>query len=270
MSAPAPAVDQPWVKYARELVGLKEIIGSRHEAKILQFFAEAGHAGIKDDETAWCAAFLNAMLRRAGYAGTGSLAARSFLTWGEKLTKPKIGCIVVFKRGNSTWQGHVGFVVGITATTLQVLAGNQGNAVSIQPFPIDSSVLGYRWPAVKSAPAAKTVAPAKTAVTVGGAAVGGAVVAAAGKAAVDAGWGPNEWALLLVAVAAMSAVFYFGWRWWQGRKVEARATTSAAALIETAKAKPEKPRARRKPAAKKAAPKRTNRKTKTAARRHRA
>ncbi len=270
MSAPATAVDQPWVKYARELVGLKEIVGSRHEAKVVQFFAEAGHAGIKDDETAWCAAFVNAMLRRAGYAGTGSLAARSFLTWGEKLKAPKVGCIVVFKRGNSTWQGHVGFVVGIGDKTLQVLAGNQGNAVSIRSFPIDNMVLGYRWPAVKSAPAAKPVTPAKTAATVAGAAVSGAVVAAAGKVAVDAGWGFNEWVLLLMAVVAMSAVFYFGWRWWQGRKVEARATTSAAALIETAKTKPEKPRARRKPAVKKAAPKRTKRKTKTAARRHRA
>lgn len=64
------ANDPLWLDKARDLVGLREIVGSRHEPKVLQFFAEAGHPEIYNDETAWCAAFANAILRRASYAGT--------------------------------------------------------------------------------------------------------------------------------------------------------------------------------------------------------
>lgn len=142
MSTNEPA----WLAAARPLVGLKEIVGSRHEPKVVQFFADAGHSWVKDDETAWCAAFANAMLKRAGVEGTNSLAARSFLQWGQKLTTPRVGCIVVFKRGTSSWQGHVGFYVGETKTHIRVLGGNQGNAVSIASYN-KKSLLGYRWPA---------------------------------------------------------------------------------------------------------------------------
>lgn len=135
-----------WLAEARALVGLKEIVGSRHEKKVVQFFADAGHAWVKDDETAWCAAFVNAMLAKAGVKGTGSLAARSFLKWGEKLKAPKPGCIVVFKRGNSSWQGHVAFFIRTVGASIEVLGGNQGNAVSIAKYP-KSKLLGYRWPA---------------------------------------------------------------------------------------------------------------------------
>lgn len=140
-----PSSEPKWLVAARELVGLKEIVGSRHEAKVLKFYAEAGHSWVKDDETAWCAAFANAMLGRAGIKGTGSLAARSFLSWGEKLAKPRVGCIVVFKRGSSSWQGHVAFFIREVSGKIEVLGGNQGNAVSIAKYP-KSSLLGYRWP----------------------------------------------------------------------------------------------------------------------------
>jgi uncharacterized protein (TIGR02594 family) len=145
---------------ARELVGLKEIVGSKHEAKVVKFFEEAGHPEIHDDETAWCAAFANAMLRRAGYAGTGALNARSFLTWGKKLDKPQLGCIVVFKRGNSSWQGHVAFFLADRGSKVEVLGGNQSNSVSIARYN-KKDVLGYRWPKVKASAATAPAAPDK-------------------------------------------------------------------------------------------------------------
>ena len=145
----AKAGEPAWMAEARALVGLKEIVGSKHEPRIVQFFADAGHPWVKDDETAWCAAFVNAMLKRAGIDGTGSLAARSFLQWGEKLDKPRVGCIAVFWRGSkNSWQGHVGFYVGEEGSNILVLGGNQGNAVSIAKYP-KSRLLGYRWPVEK-------------------------------------------------------------------------------------------------------------------------
>ncbi len=148
-----PPVDPPqpiqsgasWYKLAQDEEGTKEIRGAKHNPKVVKYFAEAGFAGIKDDETAWCAAFANAMLERAGYAGSKSLAARSFLNWGKKLKRPKMGCIVVFKRGNSSWQGHVGFYAGENKTHIYVLGGNQRNMVNVSRYP-KSKFLGYRWP----------------------------------------------------------------------------------------------------------------------------
>lgn len=142
--------EAPWLDEARKFVGIKEIAGSRNEAKIVRFFAEAGHPEIQNDETAWCAAFAGAMLRRGGYKNSGSLLARSYEKFGEVLDEPKSGCVVVLKRGTG-WQGHVGFYVGETDSRVRVLGGNQGNAVSIASFPKDR-VIAYRWPTERVAP----------------------------------------------------------------------------------------------------------------------
>lgn len=110
-------------------------------------FALAGHPQIKTDETAWCAAFVGASLERVGIASTKSLLARSYLQWGTKQDGPKIGSIAIFPRGNSDWQGHVGFVadIDIAKRRVLILGGNQSNSVSLQWFNADAA-LDYRWP----------------------------------------------------------------------------------------------------------------------------
>lgn len=137
-----------YMRLARELIGLKEIVGSAHEPRVVEFFAEAGHAWVKDDETAWCAAFANAMLQRDGWKGTGKLNARSFLDWGQSIavSDARPGDIVVIPRGSSSWQGHVFFFVRwIDEDTMEGLGGNQRNSVSLQPF-AKANVLGVRRP----------------------------------------------------------------------------------------------------------------------------
>jgi hypothetical protein len=47
-----------------------EIKGPRHNPLILQFWKGIKRGGIKDDETPWCAAFVGAMLERAGIKST--------------------------------------------------------------------------------------------------------------------------------------------------------------------------------------------------------
>jgi len=126
--------------------------------KVVAYFKDAGHPEVKDDATAWCAAFVGAMLHRAGDNGTGALNARSYLKWGDgvNLTDAKPGDIVVFKRGNSTWEGHVAFFVSQDAKSIKVLGGNQSDAVNIKPYP-KSALLGIRRaddPAPMSSPAA--------------------------------------------------------------------------------------------------------------------
>ncbi|HEV7278380.1 MAG TPA: TIGR02594 family protein [Devosiaceae bacterium] len=153
--------DPEWLVEAFALEGLTAIVGSRHEGQVLEFFAEAGHPWVKDDETAWCAAFEHAMLGRAGIKGTGSLAARSYLDWGQEVTKPQRGDVVVFKRGNSAWQGHVAFYLGEDKTHVWVIGGNQSNAVTVARYS-KKSLLGYRRPPAPAVtrPARPAAAPA--------------------------------------------------------------------------------------------------------------
>ena len=60
-------------------IGIKEIVGKEHNPEVLKYFKEIGHEWVKDDETAWCAAFVNWVLMKANKPRSGKLNARSFL-----------------------------------------------------------------------------------------------------------------------------------------------------------------------------------------------
>jgi hypothetical protein len=60
----------------------------------------------------WCARFMNMVLQHSGYRGTGSDLARSFASYGQRVSGPQIGAIVVMGRRGG---GHVGVVSGIDA-----------------------------------------------------------------------------------------------------------------------------------------------------------
>lgn len=138
-------IEEPkWLQLARKFEGLREVKGGAHAPEIVQFWKDIKRGGIKDDETPWCAAFVGAMLERSGIRSTRFESAKSYLDWGESISEPCVGCIVVFSREGG---GHVGFVVGRDAAgNLLVLGGNQGDAVNVKAFPL-ARVTGYRVPA---------------------------------------------------------------------------------------------------------------------------
>lgn len=122
---------------------LKEQAGTEENTpEIVAFFEEIGHSWVKTDETAWCAAFVNAVLKRAGYPYTGKLDARSFLSLGEEISAPRpLGAsedfvdLVVFYRGDPDgWQGHVGFYIKERGKYIHTLGGNQSNMVKISQY----------------------------------------------------------------------------------------------------------------------------------------
>lgn len=137
-----------WLDHARAYLGLREIPGRAHNPKIINWWRKI-RMGFSDDETPWCAGFVGGVLEECGIRSSRSAAARSYVKFGKKLSKPAYGCIVVFWRGKRTgWSGHVGFVVGVDSRgNLMVLGGNQGNAVTIKPFS-RARVLAYRWPGI--------------------------------------------------------------------------------------------------------------------------
>ena len=160
--------DPPWLVEAFKLLGLTEGKGAADNPAVLALYAQAGFAGVKADSIAWCAAFKGAMLGRAGYRGSGSLLARSYLDYGEEIDPDhaKRGDTAIFKRGAAGWQGHVADVLRIDDTTVWVIGGNQSlkgtdGAVTITALP-RTSLLGVRRPtAADKLPTGAGVTPAK-------------------------------------------------------------------------------------------------------------
>jgi len=135
-----------WLTLARGELGVKEAPGAANNPTVLRYYADAGHPEINADSTAWCAAFVGAMLERCGTPCSKQLNARSYLTWGKPVTKPYPGCIAVFSRGDPRgWEGHVGIFLEEKNGEILVLGGNQGDAVTIDGQS-KSRLLGYREP----------------------------------------------------------------------------------------------------------------------------
>lgn len=125
---------------ARQEIGTVEIKGERDNPEIVGWFADVGHSWVQDDETAWCAAFVGAMLEAAGLNSTKALNARSYLEWGEEvpLRSAQPGDIVVYWRESpESWKGHVGFYVDQAGETIITLGGNQRNEVNETPYDTD-------------------------------------------------------------------------------------------------------------------------------------
>jgi uncharacterized protein (TIGR02594 family) len=135
----------PWMKIAKGEVGVKEKPGSGDNQRVLEYHKlGAPKLSAQSDSVPWCAAFVGWVLRTYGAPITGEAAARSYLTWGYKIPSFRPGCIVVMKRGDSSWQGHVGFGVETGLFSVKVLGGNQNDEVNISSYP-RSKILGYRW-----------------------------------------------------------------------------------------------------------------------------
>ena len=146
------AVAPPWLALARADLGTREGAGKANNPDVLEYFRDAGFPGIREDSVAWCAAFVGAMLERSGHKPSGNLAARSYEAWGVGLREPALGAIATKKRGGSTWQGHVFFVVGANRESVFGLGGNQDDAVTVGTFK-RSEITAFRWPAGLPLPA---------------------------------------------------------------------------------------------------------------------
>ncbi|HXF86915.1 MAG TPA: TIGR02594 family protein [Xanthobacteraceae bacterium] len=92
----------------------------------------------------WCARFMNFVLERSGYSGTGSDAAKSFASYGRRVPGPRIGAIAVMHRKNG---GHVGIVSGFDEKGNPIIiSGNSvGRKVAEIPYP-RSRIYAYVMP----------------------------------------------------------------------------------------------------------------------------
>jgi uncharacterized protein (TIGR02594 family) len=143
-----PKGDGPkWLQIARGEIGTKEIKGSQHNPKIMEYLKTVGIGS--GDETPWCAAFAAWCLKNAGVSIKGVTGfAKSFTTSPSFRKKDNIeyGDIVVFNRGTNSQSGHVGFVCGTQNGRILVLGGNQSDQVKISGYS-QANLVGIYTPA---------------------------------------------------------------------------------------------------------------------------
>jgi uncharacterized protein (TIGR02594 family) len=142
-----------WIKIAEGEIGTRENTSkTKHDPRVMEYHASVG--GIHNDETPWCSSFVNWVMKKAGKGGTGSAVAVSWKKYGKKLSRPAYGAIAVidWDGPGPGWKGHVGFVVGKKGNSIQLLGGNQANAVNIKTFST-SKIVAYVVPSGYDVPA---------------------------------------------------------------------------------------------------------------------
>ena len=80
----------------------------------------------------WCAEFMNMVERKMGRRGTGSAMAKSFASYGRRVSNPRPGDIAVLSRRGG---GHVGYVMSVQGNKVKLISGNHGRKVGIGTYP---------------------------------------------------------------------------------------------------------------------------------------
>lgn len=93
---------------------MREIEKTYNNEDIVKYLESAGleRDQARNDETAWCASYVNWCVKQAGFSGPkGAPAAESWKNWGIELKEPRYGAITVVTRAQGKY--HVGFFTGI-------------------------------------------------------------------------------------------------------------------------------------------------------------
>lgn len=136
--ASAPVLPVFW-SFLRERPQPKQRVQHRHRAAaVVQVAsgssdvvsaarAEVGKGAVYGRSNLWCARFMNWVLERSGYHGTGSDLAWSFASLPQ--TYMHVGAIAVMRH-------HVGVVSGVTASGDPIIiSGNNGHRVRETVYP---------------------------------------------------------------------------------------------------------------------------------------
>lgn len=135
---------------AMRFIGTAEAVGAASNPAVLAML-KLDQDWPEDDDVPWCSAFTNYVCWLLRLPRSKDLRARSWLGVGRPVLEPGVGFDVVIlrRRSNSPGAhvidapGHVGFFAGIEHDRVQVLGGNQSDAVSVSSYRA-SRVLGYR------------------------------------------------------------------------------------------------------------------------------
>ncbi len=130
-----------WLTIAKGELGVKEVSGAGDNPRIVEYH-QTCTLKATEDSVAWCSSFVNWCLEQSGIRGTKSAAAASWRAWGNDFDEGRLGCIVVMRR---TGGNHVGFYLSEDEDGVNVLGGNQSDAVNVRHFPFEI-ITNYKWP----------------------------------------------------------------------------------------------------------------------------
>ncbi len=92
----------------------------------------------------WCGTFMNMVLERTGHPRGPSDLAKSFASYGTRVSGPQVGAIAVMSRGRNG--GHVGVVTGVDPNGNPIiLSGNHNNRVAEAVYP-RGRIIAYVMP----------------------------------------------------------------------------------------------------------------------------
>jgi uncharacterized protein (TIGR02594 family) len=156
----------PWLNEMRAITGLSEKPGTADEPKILAMasYIAKQHPEMANycaqyihDSIPWCGLCEAYCMTRAGIRPPfGKTDTDRFLwarAWADdpefpKLSKPKLGCVVVMTRSGG---GHVTTYESDAGSNIKCRGGNQSDAITLASYP-KSSVIAYVWPKASVVP----------------------------------------------------------------------------------------------------------------------
>lgn len=134
---------KPWLPIAQSQIGIKEntlpLFGSwsipwTDNPRVVEYHqTTTGKA--TTDEVPWCAAFVSWVMTASGRPGKYSASAKAWLDFGDPVTTPEPGDIVIVREAAADQADpddkgikgyHVGFYISKTASSVRILGGNQG------------------------------------------------------------------------------------------------------------------------------------------------
>jgi len=133
---------------AKRFIGLKEIVGDKHNPFIQWCLTLCGFDNDVPDEVPWCSAFVNGICWMLNLERSKSALARSWLNVGDPIgiASAQRGFDIAILKvhyddpgiENVNFRGHVGFIHEIQwrSGVIMLLGGNQGNKVSIKGYPL--------------------------------------------------------------------------------------------------------------------------------------
>lgn len=151
------------VAAALQYIGIKEIKGVANNPVIMDMAKGLGVANIyTSDEVAWCAVFINHLIRITGKPPVelngekaNLLRARWLANWGKPVErgKEKLGDLIILKRDGG---GHCClFIAKTDKNTFLGLGGNQNNSVSFSEFDCNRIIASRHYYATSQPASAK-------------------------------------------------------------------------------------------------------------------
>lgn len=132
----------PWMAELHRRMGLHEV---RDNAAVIAFMKIGRYLGNPRD-LPWCGDAVESAIAKtlpAEPLPSNPFWAQGWAKFGVDASGPLVGSVGVI-RWNAR-SGHVGFVAGVSGDKVNLLGGNQSNAINIRSFP-RSKFIAFRWP----------------------------------------------------------------------------------------------------------------------------